>query len=182
MLTVAYNYDLCKYGCNKRQQKIKEQAKFTCKCPLCLDPTDSGTYSGGVICFKCKKGVMLPISSIELESDWKCNKCPYSMCQSFVSSFVNGLHDQVEMAQTEAEEIGEPVVDVLEDFISENKDTVLHPNHWVLAMASQSIINDQNSRLHELSVPELDKFIGHCQHILGIRNMITSGISTEKGM
>lgn len=180
MLTVAYNYDLSKYGVHKRQRKIRDQAKFSCKCPRCLDPTDLGTYSGGVVCFKCKSGLMLPLDSIDPESDWKCGQCPYKMCQSFVSAFVDSLQEQVELAETESNETGESIVDILEDFISDKSGSVLHPNHWILTLAAQSIINHQSSQLQQLTIEELDSFIRRCDHILSIRN-VTPGISTEKG-
>lgn len=86
------------------------------------------------------------------------------------------------MAETEAdEETGETVVDILENFISEKSGSVLHPNHWVLTLAANSIINHHSSQIKELSLEELSSLIGHCEHILKIRN-VTPGISTEKGI
>lgn len=182
MLTVTYNYDLSKYGCQVRQKRIKEQAKFTCKCIRCMDPTDLGTFSSGIICFKCKKGIMLPLDPLDTESDWKCNECVYTMCQSFVSSFVESLHEQVEMAEAEAEEdTEESVVEIWEDIISSKSGSVLHPNHWILTITSQAIINHQSSKLSELNLKDLDRFLWHCEHLLKIRDVTTPGISTEKG-
>jgi hypothetical protein len=94
---------------------------------------------------------------------------------------VDSLFEQVESAPAEAEEFGESLVDLLEEIISENSGSVLHPNHWVLTTAAQNIIHDFSSKLEQLSIEELDRFIAHCEHLLSIRNVVSPGISTEKG-
>jgi len=104
------------------------------------------------------------------------------MCQSFVSSFLDSLVECIEMVKLEAEEDGDSATDIWEDFISEKAGSVLHSNHWVLTLAAQSIINHQCSRLHELSLEDLDRLIGHCEHILNIRKITVPGISSEKGI
>jgi len=191
MLTVAYNLDLSKYGTGVRQQKIRNQAKFSCKCERCKDPTDFGTFAGGIRCFKkCninqKEGYLLPQDSLDPESMWKCSECQYKTDSSFISSFVQSLYEQVEMATLleeagESDDDDESPVDLLEEFIAEKSGSVLHPNHWVLTAASRGIVQELSSHLESLDIQELDQLIAHTERLLTLRQKIIPGICTEKG-
>lgn len=183
MLNVCYNHEFSKFGFLKRQEKIRERAEFECKCHRCLDTTDLGTFAAAVNCFKCKEGYMLPSDASDYEEDWACGKCSYKMCSSFINSFVESLYEQSDMAEDEAEETGEPVVKIFENFIDENSGVKVHPNHWVITEAALAVIKLRSKELSNLtSVEEIDKFIGYCKYLLNIRNVLAPGFSNERGM
>lgn len=182
MLCVCYNHEFSKFGFHKRQEKIRERAEFDCKCKRCVDPTDLGTNAAAIKCFKCKEGNMLPENGSDYELNWKCDKCPYSMCPDFISSFVESLYEQSDMAEEEAEETGESVVKIFEDFIEANKDVKVHSNHWVITEASLAIIKLQSSKYGELSLDEAGKFVELCKYLLKIRDVLSPGFSNERGL
>ncbi|CAL8123317.1 unnamed protein product [Orchesella dallaii] len=182
MLSVCYNHEFSKFGFYKRQEKIRERAEFECKCRRCVDPHDLGTDLAAVKCFKCKEGLMLPEDASDFEMDWKCDKCSYGMSPEFISSFVESLYEQSDMAEDEAQETGEPVVKIFEDFILSNSNIKVHSNHWVIAEAAHAIVRLQASNLSKLKLEEVNRFTDLCQYLLQIKNVIAPGFSNERGM
>jgi len=185
VLTVAYNYDYTKYGCRYRQKRILQNAEFNCRCRRCVDVTDLGTFAGGIMCFKCKTGVCLPEEMTVLDSDWKCDKCGYAMCASFAASYAEGLFEQLEMTKELSESDSDEELseaERLEEFISDNSNIKLHPNHWVLMEAAQRLVNIQSTKLEELTLDQLEGFIFYCEYLLQIRSVISPGASTPRGM
>ena len=58
-----------------RQTKLRSSKGFTCGCGRCHDPSEGGTYMGGVKCTKCRGGVV----TLHWDQDqwvWKC-KCGF---------------------------------------------------------------------------------------------------------
>lgn len=64
----------------KRREHLLENKFFECHCKRCSDPTELGTYSGALICPKCKTGLVLCDNPLDAESSWSCNNqqgnCP----------------------------------------------------------------------------------------------------------
>ena len=49
---------------------------FTCQCERCLDPTEFGTFYGGLKCELCSdSGICVPTDGNDFEADWACSGC-----------------------------------------------------------------------------------------------------------
>ena len=58
-----------------RQSEIEDQFMFTCNCERCLDPSEFGTFYGGICCESCESGLCVPTNPANFEADWACSGC-----------------------------------------------------------------------------------------------------------
>ena len=76
-----------------RLSKLKSSKFFTCQCHLCCDPTENGTYMSALVCPKCQ-GMLLPLSFHNVtNSQWKCNKCPFTSINEKVEKLVDTIRN-----------------------------------------------------------------------------------------
>lgn len=71
---------------------------------------------------------------------------------------------------------------LFEDFIENNRDKVLHKNHWILQQARRIIVNCHGSQLRCLQWDQLERFISNCSELLAIWDKLAPGISLERGL
>ncbi|ODM87075.1 Protein msta, isoform A [Orchesella cincta] len=169
MISVPYTYDHMNFGTYGR---VIRQQSFNCKCNRCLDPTELGTYNSVIKCYKCQQGLVLPLNPVDVKSEWKCKHCLSVFPGDLVMLFVEALADEVENCDS---------VEDLETFILMHRDKTLHPNHWVLNLASNSILSQQAHCLHTLSREQLERFLWHCYYVLEILNVLAPGSSLFRG-
>ena len=78
---------------------------FECKCKRCEDPTELGTYFGGIYCPKCNdftpdgtqkemKGILYQVNP----SDWKCNQCNATLPGEECKTILKRLYDSIQRA------------------------------------------------------------------------------------
>ena len=73
-----------------RLSKLKKSKFFICKCDLCLDPTENGTFMSAVVCPKCK-GNLLPESFHLSDPVWKCDKCQFTSTHEKVTKLIDSV-------------------------------------------------------------------------------------------
>lgn len=63
----------------KRRLFLFERKFLRCYCDRCKDPTEFGTFVGGIYCTSCPnfEGVLLAEDPLDFDSDWVCNKCSF---------------------------------------------------------------------------------------------------------
>ena len=79
----------------RRREDIQRYWFFDCKCDRCSDPTEFGTNMSAVLCFKCKRGYLLPTLSTEKRSDWICDKCCTLTKFELVDELITSIEDEV---------------------------------------------------------------------------------------
>ena len=71
---ISVQYLSALYGNFKRRHKIRQEWYFDCMCRRCSDPTECGSNVSAIKCESCVSGDVLPIDSLQNESNWKCNR------------------------------------------------------------------------------------------------------------
>lgn len=130
------------------------------------------SYNSAIKCFKCHVGLVLPLNPVDINSEWECRQCLDRFKGDFVILFVEALADEVENCDD---------VDDLETFITTHSNKTLHPNHWVLNLASNSILSHRAHCLQTLNKEELERFLWHCFYVLQILNIVAPGSSLFRG-
>ena len=113
-----------------------------CHCELCKDPTECGTFAGGVYCPNCpdQLRILLPENPLDRRSDWVCNKCSNrsifkkgsaftSQCKAILAC--NGLKRSVED---------------YEGFIHQFTG-ILHPHHSYMATVNMGLCKMYTNKL-----------------------------------
>lgn len=170
MISVPYTYDHMNYGTYGR---VVRQQSFNCKCTRCLDPTELQSFNSAIQCYKCQEGLVLPLNPVDIKSEWKCSRCLSVFPGDFVILFVEALADEVESCDN---------VEDLEKFISIHREKTLHPNHWVLSLASNSILSQLSQSLETLTKEQIERFLWHCFYVLHILDILAPGISLFRGL
>lgn len=121
----------------KRRLFLFERKFFRCYCDRCKDPTEFGTYVGGIYCTRCPnlEGVLLAEDPLDCDSDWVCNKC------SFRKPMPNGniallLRD----TGRDFVALNRNSVSDLEAFVTKYS-TIHHPHHSYLNEAKKLLCN-----------------------------------------
>ena len=87
---------------------------FECNCARCNDPTEFGTYFGGIYCSNCNlfnpdgehvtmKGVLSKETPLQQSSNWKCNYCDSicsaEECQKTLKMLSDNIHEALANSQ-----------------------------------------------------------------------------------
>ena len=87
---------------------------FECNCKRCNDPTEFGTYFGGIYCSACNtfnpdgeqitmKGILSKENSSQQSSDWNCNHCDSTCsseeCQKTWKRLSDNIHEALANSQ-----------------------------------------------------------------------------------
>ena len=70
-VTIRYTTNLLE-GTKVRRATLASQWNFSCCCPRCSDNSPEGSLAG-LVCFSCKKGVVLPSDPLDPCSPWTCS-------------------------------------------------------------------------------------------------------------
>jgi hypothetical protein len=112
------------------------------------------------------------LNPVDIKSEWKCRSCLAVFQGDFVILFVEALSDEVENCDS---------VDDLETFVAVHRDKTLHPNHWVLNLASNSILSHLAHNLNTLDKGQLERFLWHCFYVLQLLDVLAPGSSLFRG-
>jgi hypothetical protein len=72
---IYHSYSHLLLPTNLRRLMLYTGKHFSCECPRCLDPTELGSFAGAHLCKKCNVGPVVPVSPIDMKSEWKCFGC-----------------------------------------------------------------------------------------------------------
>ena len=119
--TYNRNYVLCRMLGTTRY--------VSCLCERCKDPTELGSFIGGIYCPICpdQQGILLPEIAQKEESEhgMVCNKCRTRHTNQFVMESI------ILPMQVEYDEIDEEI-DRYESFISKYEKILHRHSHWML--------------------------------------------------
>jgi hypothetical protein len=78
----------------ERRYNLFETKFYFCQCERCKDPTELGTYTGGIYCPDCsdQQGILISENPLDSRSDWICTKCSG---RKTTELFVQGLLESV---------------------------------------------------------------------------------------
>lgn len=198
MLTVSYSHNWNYYGTPERQKLILDTAGFLCKCDRCIDPTELGTCMSSVKCPSPHCSTYLsPIMTTtqtfvqkqlspadNTASQWKCENPSCHQEENFPSPQI-----QIRNIEQEWNEILNTMnilplrigLELIDNFINTYSGKVLHPNHWLLQQVSRTLVRVQGGNLKSLDFYQLQNFITHCRYLLPFANVLTPGISPDRG-
>ncbi|KAJ8981911.1 hypothetical protein NQ317_007303 [Molorchus minor] len=149
----------------------------------CSDPTELGTYSGALICPKCKTGLVLSDQPLKPESSWSCKdksgKCPgYSIPARSMKLLLHRITQEVEQIDLNG-------IEAMEAFLSKYRN-VLHPTHYLclgIKVSLSQLYGKINGYLiYELSNKILERKRDVCMEILRVLDVIEPGYTRIRGV
>nr|CAD7418169.1 unnamed protein product [Timema poppensis] len=130
-----------------------------------------GSSSEGTPC----GGIQLPLSPLEEDSDWKCDRCPITLSSSQVNDLVTRIGDEVENILR-----GGPTVKQLEELL-DKVSTFLHPNHYHCYAVKHSLVqlygHQHGYKPQQLTQQQLDKKYG-----IHVRGLLRTVINMCRGL
>jgi len=190
VLTLSYNSNWGSYGTVKRREIILDTGGFLCKCTRCVDPTELGTFMSSLKCSiaSCAGYLVPALQTNGEEWRWECSfggsSCP-------IANFGAGINSAIKTKPIEQELNGilstlnflslTTAGDFVMKFISAYSGTPLHPNHWILQHASQTLVHVFGSQIKKLTPAQLDNFVNQCRHLLKMTKILNPGISLQSG-
>ncbi|RZB38993.1 msta, isoform B-like [Asbolus verrucosus] len=179
-ITLSYAYTL---QCTlKRREHLLENKFFECQCKRCSDPTEMGTYSGALICPKCKTGYVLSTNPLDPEADWKCTnleRCPgYRITSKSMQLLIDRIGHEVDG-------IGCNDVVAMEAFLHKYRN-VLHPTHY-LCLGVKLSLSQLYGRISGYLIDKLSEDIllrkqQICEEIMKVFNVIEPGFTRLRGV
>ncbi|CAG7835222.1 unnamed protein product [Allacma fusca] len=188
-LTIPYTDILCG-AFEERQKGFTKRFFFICKCKRCVDPSELGTYYSAVACKPCYEdrqngaemdaniGYLLPEDPYQALADgkwalWKCNRCNKKTSASTFLPTVEKLSRLVK----------KPVMSLqmAEKLKKQYSEKFLHPNHWILQLASQGALQhwDKMTAQDTDEFP-FEAFKTHLFYRLEAENVLNPGISHDR--
>lgn len=170
-------------GSHERQKTLRENYYFQCTCERCKDPTEFGTNFSAIKCNKCKDGYLLPVNSLDGDSDWNCNtlKCRGSGRKYYdIASPLLQIKFQLNSIGTNDTE---REIKEFERIIVQNSGRTLHSNHWLLMEVKYRLIQrlicfmPEAKDIHGI----IRKCIAHSQHCLEVADVIRPGHNPYRG-
>ena len=132
-ITIQYTTSIL--GTHKRRKKLRSDYYFDCKCRRCIDVTECGTFVSAIVCEVCGENsqhYMLPNDPLDEYSIWNCSHCDFTLDVETVVRKVDGIQDEISEITHKHDTM------LIERFISDYSDTVLHPNHYLLLLAKRN--------------------------------------------
>ena len=110
----------------ERRKACQSKWNFPCGCDRCLDPTEFGSMTSGVICCQCDSGTLLLDNKDEF---WTCDSCKY---ESLHSEIWFSILDPLERSKRDC--VNNTDENIIEQWLWAAL-KMLHSNHvWILDM------------------------------------------------
>lgn len=175
-ITLSYAYTF--QGTLRRREHLQEGKFFWCQCARCKDPTELGTYTGAMICPKCKDGMILATDPLNQQAPWSCKSCKYSVSAQSMYILLEKIFK--EMDSIEPHNIVEH-----EEFLKKYRN-VLTKDHYLCISAKYSLCQlygrTENFLIHEMSLENLKRKEEYCRDVLRIVNILEPGLSRLRGV
>uniref|UniRef100_A0ABD2W0K5 SET domain-containing protein n=1 Tax=Trichogramma kaykai TaxID=54128 RepID=A0ABD2W0K5_9HYME len=168
-----------------RRQHLAEGKYFDCACTRCSDPSELGTHMSSLKCNKCDNGLVLPLDSLDPESQWKCTHCDFSTSSQAVRRVQTIIHADMEQAEAYTAADGPEAIQLRESFMKKYH-SVLHPRHALLTIPRFSLAQ-LYGRVEEYFLDDLpDVVLEHkielCRLCLQVLDKIEPGLQRSRGM
>ncbi|XP_075159694.1 SET and MYND domain containing, arthropod-specific, member 2 [Haematobia irritans] len=150
------------------------QAKcFSCTCRRCLDPTEINTFTGAILCSRCKVGKIISTNPMDNNAIWKCQLCPHKL-----SSKQMYMGNQA--IQNEIDSLDKTSAKAFEEFLFRYRDTLHEKNTHVLQV-KYALTQLYNFSMIETNKAALKRKIELCQELLEIAEVLDGGWSIFRG-
>jgi len=132
------------------------------------------------ICFSCGKGFLISQDTSDHESRWICQYCQEVTSVQKVVRFITGIEDKFDDIQ-EQRLTWKEEFEKLNKLFEENYGKSLHENHYTLQGISTRMLEISVEKLEEFDIPGIDKFLWHCNYLMGIADVILPGFNGYQG-
>ena len=163
-----------------RRLNLDKNKCFVCECPRCSDPAELGAHSSSILCFDRKgcDGVMMPLDTLNMHTDWRCDKCDKEVTADQVKDMMREL-------EREAEGFRKDDVNRLKSLIKFYS-TRLHRNHTLLVELKQFLVSAlgrvPGHTMEELGEADLRLKLLLCQQLLSVLDLVSPGLSLGRGL
>eukprot|EP00096_Caligus_rogercresseyi_P015580 TRINITY_DN8046_c0_g1_i1.p1 TRINITY_DN8046_c0_g1~~TRINITY_DN8046_c0_g1_i1.p1 ORF type:complete len:495 (+),score=157.36 TRINITY_DN8046_c0_g1_i1:204-1688(+) len=175
---LSFNYTHYTYhllGTRQRRSELKDTWSFDCVCGLCADPTEGKAYLSALVCRACKAGRVLCNEPLDPSSHWTCDSCRSSISPEAVEFKLSELRSRIQSAS------GDPIA--LEKLLSRLPYS-LSENHYLILESKRNLLESPpgGSSPALASQEELQRRIGHCEHLLRVIALLFPGRSELRGV
>ncbi|XP_069699803.1 uncharacterized protein SmydA-5 [Periplaneta americana] len=186
-ISTMYTHAL--WGTQARRDHLMSTKYFNCRCKRCSDPTELGTYLSAMRCLGAEilsdgsadadgascGGTQLPVSPLDDNTDWRCDRCPVVLSASQVNELVSRIGEEVDSVQASS-----PTVTQLEELLSK-LGMFLHPHHYHLYSVKHSLVqlygHQQGYQASQLSEQQLERKAEMCRDLLAVTDKVDPGSS-----
>ncbi len=147
---ILLNYLDPLFGTGKRQYLLHPTKFCSCSCQRCMDPSELGTFIGGIYCCKCpnQEGIVLSENAKDDDANWICKKCSDRKPATFYASLMRKPWEDWNALNRKS-------IPEMECFIDKYS-KILHPHNFFLTSiklalcqsygASEEILFSENPR------------------------------------
>ncbi|CAG7721698.1 unnamed protein product, partial [Allacma fusca] len=187
LLTIFYWPEHITKPTEVRQEIIRENGNFRCKCARCTDPTELGTYRSGVVCKACRKkrtkGYFLPQDPLNFSPDarWECCCCRKIKMARDVLPAVEEIWRRIFCMEMLNELVHIDWVNCYKYLVEETSGVILHPNHWIIQKVLAIV--RETFMCHPIAFLRLGliEYAVTCmKHLLSIMDVLTPGITQRR--
>ena len=157
-----------------------------CECQRCSDPAELGAHSSTILCFDSRRGeggkgcdgVMLPLDTLNMRTNWRCEKCDKEVNPDQVKEMMREL-------EWESEGFSKDDIHRLKSLIKFYS-TRLHRNHTLLVELKQFLVSAlgrvPGHTMEELGEADLRLKLLLCQQLLSVLDLVSPGLSLGRGL
>ncbi|RZF47251.1 hypothetical protein LSTR_LSTR004960 [Laodelphax striatellus] len=166
-----------------RREQLLSSKYFHCTCKRCSDPTELGTHSSSLKCTKCDNGVILSVSPLNAESEWKCTHCSFVVSADQVTRIFSTIQSDIDGLETMPN--ADSTIEMAEKLLRKYR-SVLHPRHSFNTTLRHCLVQ-LYGRVPGYTFDDLpDILLEHkielCERILEVANVIEPGYSRLRGL
>ena len=151
-----------------RRGLLQRKWFFSCDCVRCSDRTEAGTYLDGLLCTVTNcNGVILPVSPLDNDTDYSCDKCGTILAKSEALSILQNAEIEAGKKVPRQETIA-----YLEKFVVKFQD-ILHPTNYIMLTVKMKLgflagNMPPNSLLSKMTEDEVLRKMQHCQDVINV--------------
>ncbi|XP_076045541.1 SET domain-containing protein SmydA-8-like isoform X2 [Oratosquilla oratoria] len=165
----------------ERRKHLRYGKFFDCICERCSDPTELGTYFGGLKCSQAGcGGIVMSTNPVDPTNDapWACKKCNFQVKAQIVERLNKMVYYELRNATPN---------DPMElEMIFKKYSNILHDNHFHLVgirhSLSQMYGRVEGYLLNEMTDSQMTRKEECCRQLLSTIGVIDPGISRLRGL
>ncbi|XP_039275639.1 SET domain-containing protein SmydA-8-like isoform X6 [Nilaparvata lugens] len=166
-----------------RREQLLLSKYFECSCRRCADPTELGTHSSSLKCTKCDNGLIMSVSPLNAESEWKCTHCPFTLSADQVTRIFMTIQADIDGLETMPN--ADSTIETGEKLLRKYR-SVLHPRHAFNTTIRHCLVQ-LYGRVAGYTFDDLpDILLEHkvdlCERIMEVADVIEPGYSRLRGL
>ena len=173
---ISATYTKSLYSTMERLDHLNVSKCFMCECERCGDPTEFGSFLSSIKCSMCP-GHLMPIDPLNVDSNWKCDKCDNEQRASGIRA---GNTQIVE----EMKSLDRHNLTSLAKFLSKYEALLGSSNHHIVEIKFAIMMmlgNNDGYPLGSLTKELLEMKENFATQLLDIANKIEPGLTKIRG-